>query len=436
MRLELFCLSAITLLVFNGTGYASPTVRGLSAQDPSEETDIYTDTGNPSLLYVTPPKQGTISVTRNSLAVDEATCRTVASMNEIRSSEQATKEALKRQEAAIEQYRASILESLMKEGKTATEMAQELAAFDAPMADIKERLRELDTQIQASAVPSYLLESAGYYAFVATAPWAVAISEIQAANPAVVVNRIPTENAKVFVSVLEADGFQPNELIAAVNAGNISDVASVVEGIQIDVEPTKIGACFIKFPHILNAEVDAYPFGITMNYTHKIAVTTTVRASYNLRDVYTYLEKTGRRGGLFSTKSWSEVIEDRQIDEVFNLKIEFEQDVGPEAEEVERKRVREYMLGHAVADMTGRLVPAGDPGQSGAAVAAETLAKTCGFNAYCAGVAAGLTILDGIFGRSGSSSSLTQALDVIRTYDSTVTEAVEIPGTISFTGVF
>src|SRR5262249_35798624 len=51
-------------------------------------------------------------------------------------------------------------------------------------------------------------------------------------------------------------------------------------------------------------------------------------------------------------------------------------------------------------------------------------------NAYCAGAAAGLTILNGIFGKSGSSSNLTKVLNVTRTYDSTVTQTIKIPGSM------
>jgi hypothetical protein len=180
---------------------------------------------------------------------------------------------------------------------------------------------------------------------------------------------------------------------------------------------------------------EPYRFGVTINYTHQLALTRKVHAVYNLKDVYSYVVRSGKSGGLFSRKSWTEVIESRDIDELMNIQMEFPDDVTDEVIERERKLAREMLLGSAIADMQARLSPAPDPGKSGATIAAEQLTKTCGLNAYCAGAAAALTVLDGIFGRSKSTASLLQTLDVSRTYDSQVTEAVDVPGAISFTVV-
>src|SRR5262249_24018493 len=141
---------------------------------------------------------------------------------------------------------------------------------------------------------------------------------------------------------------------------------------------------------------------------------------------------TGKSGGMFSSKSWSEVTESHEVDELFKISIVFETNATQSEKEAEQKRVREYLLGSAVADMTAKIVTTGAPRKTGGAIASETLMKTCGFNAYCAGAAAGLTILNGIFGKSGSSSNLTKVLNVTRTYDSTVTQTIKIPGSMSF----
>lgn len=424
--------ACIVVALLPAVAEGSPTVKGLSANDSDEQTDLYTDTGNANLLYVTPPRMGSIEVTQQSLVVDEPTCKSVAAVNATRLSELATRELITRQIFDVEQSRTSIIEEGIKNKIDPAEIQRDVAAWDPILQASHDRLAALDAVSAEVVMPANLVRSAGYYGFVATAPWGDAVTSAMDANPNLTVNRIPTKDVKVFVSILDADGFTPNELIANVNTGNIADLASVVDGIQIDVEPTKVGACFIKYPQIMGAEAAAYSFGVAINYTHQMAVTTTVRAVYNLKDVYTYFVKTGKSGGFFSRKSWSEVREDRNVDELFKLEIEFEQDVDEAAKEAERIRVREYMMGYAVADMVARMVPAGDPGKSGAGIAAETLTKTCGFNAYCAGAAAGLTILDGIFGKSRNTSSLTQVLDVTRTYDSRVTEAIDIPGSISF----
>ncbi|MGR9317263.1 hypothetical protein ACU8LZ_12520 [Rhizobium leguminosarum] len=408
---------------------ASPTVMGLHANNPTN-ANIFSDTLNASLLYVAPPTIGDLQVVKQSFAVDPPTCEAAASVNKTRLSEVKTIEEIGNQILSLEQLSGGLITRLANKEISQSDFDQQYKMFsDLITAKTSDKLAAVAS---ISPTPTVLLQSSGYYSVVAKANWDDAVAKVSGANPTLTVNHIPTADAEVFVSVLGVDGFTPNELIARVDTANIKDVASVVEGLQIDVEPTKVGACFMAFPQIMGSPADAYPFGVTINYTQQFALSTVVKAQYNLKDVYSYLEKTGKSGGLFSSKSWSEVTESHDVDELFKISITFETLPTPEEKETEQRRVREYLLGSAIADMTAKVVPPGNPGQTGAAIAAQTLVKTCGFNAYCAGAAAGLTILDGIFGKSGSSSSLTKVLDVKRTYDSTVTETIKVPGSISF----
>jgi len=419
----------IATVAFTFPVLASPTAVGLNANNPSN-ANVLTDTSNKALLYVIPPTIGDLKVTKTELAVDSATCNAIASLNNTRLAQNKTIEEISNKILSLEKITRGLLDSFAANEITRKDFDEKYKLF-SDLGD-KERAKRENAIADTKLPDESFLKSAGYYSVLARANWDDAIKQIRGANPSLTVEHIPTADAEVFVSVVGANGFTPNELVAMVNTNNIKDVSSVVEGLQIDVEPTKIGACFINFPQIMGGGVKPFPFGVTINYTHQIAISTTVQAEYNLKDVYKYLETTGSSSNLFSSKSWSEVTESHDVDELFKIKITFEHDATNEEKDIEQKRVREYLLGVAVADMTAKVVPAGNPGKTGAQIASETLVKTCGANAYCAGAAAGLTILNGIFGHSGSSSSLVKTLDVHRMYDSAVTKTIKIPGTISF----
>jgi hypothetical protein len=427
-------ISFLFLSLFYSETFASPTVVGLDGANPNPDSSLFTDTTNRNLLWVTPPRTGALKVSQKSLAVDEATCRSVAAINARRLARLSTGRALQEQQTAIENYRNAVINQAMRESWSADRLSADMLKLDQLVTDVSNRIRSHDSQAGDDKAPSYLYESAGYYSFVAQADWAGAVTKVKSSySTAYTVNAIPTTDVSVFVSVIGADGFKPNELVARTNIGNFANLSSVVDGLQVDVEPTKIGACFINFPQVMGGEAAAFPFGMSINYTYNMAITTKVTASYNLRDIYTYVSRSGKSGGFFSSRSWKEVTESRDVDELFHLKIEFEHNATPAEEEAERFRVKEYLLGYAISDMVKRSVPDGPLGKTGALVASETLMKTCGANAYCAGAAAGLAVLDGIFGKNSTSTTLTQSLDVTRTYDSGVTKAVPINAAISFT---
>jgi hypothetical protein len=423
----------IASLFLPSTASATPTFNNLDAKTASDQVSLFADTQNERLVYVTPPRTGSLNIGTSSITVDPSACRGVSSLNASRLAEQSTREELSQQQYSIEQYRTSQISDAISEGKSASEINEIVKSFDDITKSMTERIQALNNQADLSPTPGHLLGSGGYYSFVASTPWQEAVETTQNLNSSNVVTPIPTYDAKVFVSVVGAEGFTPTELIAAVHTSNFTSIESVVDGIQIDVEPTRLGACFLKYPEIIGAGSQPYPFGISINYKYQFSLPTSVRADYNLKDVYTYLRKSGTKGGLFSRKSWSKVREDSEVDRVMNIAIDFPDNASSEQEEIERQRVREFMLSSAIADMSARLLPAEEPGRSGASIAASELNNLCGANIYCAGTAAGLNVLNGIFGRKGTESSLIRTIDIDMTYDSTVSRAVDMTGTISFT---
>ena len=427
--------AAVFVMVYWSTSQAataSPTLVGLDFANPSSEVTVFADSIEGRVVHVTPPRRGTLEINQSNIAVDLNTCEAVKDLFETRRSQQGELLALQKQKATITEFQGKLLLEELSGNLTEAEADERRVRLNQLSTGIETQMDDVALRIDNTDLPDHLLQPAGYYSFVASAPWSEQIALVSAAAAGKTVNAIQTDNVDVFVSVIGAEGFKGTELIAKVNSANIVDLASVVDAVQIDVEPTRVGACFIKFPELMGNQVDEQAFALTLNYTYKINVTTQVTASYNLRDVYSYLEERGTKGGLFSSESWSNVTESRDVDEVFNLDIKFEDDADPEAEAAERARVRSFLLGYAIQDMTSSAIPAGEPGKSGAAIASAELNKVCGVDPYCQGVAVGLKVLDGFFGSSGSRSQLTRVLDVTRTYNSSVSRTISIPGAISF----
>ena len=428
-------LAAVTLAVvcFPLQPFASPTVVGLQAENSANTASIYTDTTNQDLLWVTPPTLGRLHINQESIAIDESTCQSVASLHRTRRSMFAQLENYNRQIESIQLAISSIIDAVAANPGADAKVSDQISFWsDLHETTIAKRDNILKL-LGSDSLSPHLLASAGYYSFVAKSYWDSALSTVRSRNPDKAVNPVITSGAQLNVSVVGAKGFEANELIANVHVQNVASLSSMSEEFQIDLEPTKIGACFVKFPQLVGGESDLYAFGISINYEHPFALSTKVSATYNLKDIYDLLIKSGKTSGFFSRKSYRETIESRALTEAFMLHITFDQDVTEEQKWAEENRVKEFLLGYSVSQMTTAATEAGVPGKSGALIASEELSKVCGANAYCQGIAAALRVLDGIFGSSHSRTDVTQTLSVEKTYSSTVTETISIPRTISYT---
>jgi hypothetical protein len=423
----------MALLVLASPASAAPTAVGAPDESLDGSVSIYADSMDAALVHVAPPRFGVLEINQQSLLVDEATCEAAASLNETRRSMVAEAENIQARIEEITAYQRALSDQANTTGMDGQALADLLAPWDAMLDGLRSDRDAANARIDDAAVPRYLLEGGGYYSFAASAPWAAAVSSVASRLDGRNVRPIVTYDAAVYVSVVGPGGFKPTDLVAGVHTSSLDNLAAVVDRMQVDVEPTRLGACFLRFPSIMGTAAAAPPlFGVTVNYTYDLTFTSIVTANYNLRDVYSYLSTSGRSGGLFKSRSWSQVVESRDIDEVMSIRLNFETPVPPDVEEAERRLAREYLLGQAIADMEAQAGAPRDPGRSGATVAADELDRNCGSNRICRGAASAFRVLEGIFGRSGSSSSLTQTLDVTRTYDSTTTETLRVPGSISF----
>ena len=242
----------------------------LHADNSADTASIYTDTTNRELLWVTPPTLGRLEIAQETLAIDKPTCQSVASLYRTRRSMFVQLENYNAQIESIQVALSALIESTTT-GESATNIADEITAWEDWLEFFTTKRDNTAKLIRADALASHLLSGAGYYAVVAKSGWGAALASVRSTNPGKVVNPISTSAAQLNVSVVGAMGFEPNELIANVHVQNVDSLSSVSEEFQIDIEPTKIGACFIRFPQVVVGESDPYAFGISINYEHQLA---------------------------------------------------------------------------------------------------------------------------------------------------------------------
>jgi hypothetical protein len=211
-----------------------------------------------------------------------------------------------------------------------------------------------------------------------------------------------------------------------------SSLLAPVETVQIDVEVTKLAACYLQYPEIMTGNPDRFQFGFSINYSYPFLFLQSVKAQFNLLDIYERIEETRSEGGFFKSESYSSLIQSSETKKIMKVEVTSDTPLGRiELERLETS-AREFVLNTAIRQMTRAANQAGKPPETGAAVAASELASTCGLNQYCAGAAAGLRVLDAIFKSSSSRSEARTRLEQEFIYDSVTGATLPVLGTVSY----
>lgn len=195
-------------------------------------------------------------------------------------------------------------------------------------------------------------------------------------------------------------------------ARGASGLTSVVVG---DFHYNLIGGCpivdkefFAEVDFDVKRRADGLPrYGLSASYEYDMAFSFAVEASYNLYKVYQKIAKHGTKGGLFTSKSYSEVVETQFDEDTFSFKVTTNENLPAKTlakirTEIKKELINRVLTMTASPMMTGKpaiKVP-GVPPKRGAIVMADGLDKVCGFNIYCQVGAWVLRIGDSIWGSS------------------------------------
>lgn len=157
------------------------------------------------------------------------------------------------------------------------------------------------------------------------------------------------------------------------------------------------------------------------------------KASYNLANLVRRMQKSTTHGGLFSSSSAVEIINEKNSSDWFQFESDeddSEFQIGVKSQDVKADLIDRVIaqIGYVAIDGSGRIPDPAAPPVRGATVAANELQKC--LHIYCQAVAIGLRVLDSIFG----SSEATQ--NFISRSNYTATDIVDSKRMLRYRGSF
>jgi hypothetical protein len=419
--LSLSGLAILALCVYPAPiAHASPTIQGVDAVFEGDSV-LYSDTNNVNVLWVSPPTSGRLVLAKQqSTFVSKTTCDIAASI-------------LRRKgkfAVAVESVEARIIAAYEKQDNG------DKSVTDDQLNKLKEEQKYFAEALEKTRFDPEMSESGGFYSYIASSGLVKAMDDVRAKNPGKTVEPIQTKVTSVIPSLSQTGtlpGVKTGDVfILPIGIPQKNQLAALADKLQIDVQLTKLGACLLAYPDVMSSSSQPFKFGFVVNYEYPFLFSRRVTAEYNLLKVYERIERSGTKGGLFSSKSYKDVIESSDLRSALNVSVISDTPLGPEMQLKLEQQARELVLNVSVSQMVGKFGEADAPGKTGAQIASEELRKVCGVNIYCQGTAAGLTILNGIFGSTSQESSFKSTLNHNVKYQSSTGETLPVSRTISY----
>jgi hypothetical protein len=191
----------------------------------------------------------------------------------------------------------------------------------------------------------------------------------------------------------------------------------------VDLQLSALGGCYLAYPELFGQDVSP-KFALATSFLYPRSYNFHVKASYNIWEIYKYFHESGRKNSLLNSSTYSKTVEENWGDSAFKINWN-DQDPQSKITDEQRFTISNEIKTGLLADL-GRLatmnigsgvIPAGAPGQTGAAVISDTLMKTCAPNAYCLAAAVSFKVLDALFGSSTSKTEYQKTVNVTATYD-------------------
>lgn len=411
-------LLASALLPCTGA-LSAPTIQGLNTVFEGDSV-VYNETNNPNVIWVAPPTSGTLALLKQSAAfVSKPSCEMAAS----------TLRRRVRMTQTIEKMEGDLQDALLKASSA------EASGGGGQVEKIKNNLEYLYNTINSIKYDPEMMESGGFYSYVASSGLAKTMDAVRKKNIGKTVEPIHTTVTSIIPSLSkegEGRAQRPSDIFLKIGIPEKGQLAALADRLQVDVEVTKLGACMLAFPDVMSTSSSPFRFGFIVNYEYPFLFLGQVSAEYNLTKVYERIEESGTKNGLFKSTSYSDVIESSELRSALAVKVVSDTALGPEEQLKLERHARELVLNVAVGQMVARFGEAAAPARTGAAIASEELAKACGVNVYCQGTAVGLKILDGIFGGSEQRSRFKSTLNHTIKYESSTGQTLPVARTISY----
>lgn len=295
---------------------------------------------------------------------------------------------------------------------------------------IQAKLRKAEDQV-ASLYSTYGQMEGARASFKYRSEWADNVKKLRELNPGFNFTQLSTQNVMIYPGVLGVSGLPPTGAVIGFEApgsANLKDggisMPSYPPSFDGNVVLSLVGACPMVKPDMFDFKADTDPknmrYGLLITYQFPSAMKLEMTVTYNMYKLYTLMRESGRKGGLFRTRSWSRTEERTYFRDAFRVdwssqdpqnQIDDEQRIAMEREARNHLMMRLFNLAVPQIPDKSLLAELVQPPKSGSLVVADSLMKACPGNKYCVAGSIILQGLDAIFGRSSSSSQYIQVQD-------------------------
>lgn len=207
-----------------------------------------------------------------------------------------------------------------------------------------------------------------------------------------------------------------------------------------ELQVSNMGACallknFGSSPAFTASDVKAYIVP-SATYSYQVQVNRKHKISYNFKELVKQLHEQTKRGGFFSTKTMNSFIDQRSTSTWIKFEVE-SNDTRFEYSDTYIREVKKEFLDRAIAQIvalqTGSptaMLALIEPGKNGASETGEALSKCP--HLYCQIGAAGIKVLNSIFGSSTAVSQLMKSVSGEMTETVDEKRMVPVYGTYGF----
>lgn len=260
--------------------------------------------------------------------------------------------------------------------------------------------------------------------------WTRNLVRLQKDNPRFRFEKVSTQNVSV-----RADAYTnvlPGASIMGFNFGGLGGINGPV---NMDAYPEHfsgnatlnlLGACPILYPQLFGLPLNddrvnphKMKFSLTVGYYFPSEFSYGVTVRYNMYKLYELTQQQGKKGGFFSSSSWSTKEENEYYSDAFKVewtsqsdKLTLSQSQKAAVEKDLRRNILSRLAGFMVMTNPPKLGSAPEPDKPGALVLSDSLSQACGIHVLCKGASMGLRFIYDVFSSSSMSDSYKQTINV------------------------
>lgn len=203
---------------------------------------------------------------------------------------------------------------------------------------------------------------------------------------------------------------------------------SFPENVGVDLTLNLVGACPIVDPDYfddtdfeIERDKEGIPkFALSAVYEYDVAYQFEVDAKFNLWSFYEKIVTQGTRGGLFSSKSYVNVLEHNFSGDQFEFNLVNEGNFPPQAIKDIKSEIKAELMNRVLTTIAEpktknqpKVPTPGTPPEIGAVVIAEGLNKVCGISIYCQVGSWVFKIAGSIWGNKETQTKMQKRWDVV-----------------------